>query len=588
MLLPRIKSFEDGELKVPLEYVEAKNGSASASFDGIMLHSKYNPEREAEQLVSTCGDDCPCAVFLAFGLGYAPIVFAKKNPSAVLILVESDPVFLFAAFSTLDWQPVLDHQQIIFALDADIQTVASLIRPHNSNDMALISNAAWTAHDREYFEKVRTAISRDSHKNQVNTNTLEKFSRLWLRNSCKNLPYLASLGGVKDYFGMAPSTVPFVVLAAGPSLEAVLPHLAQLKKRAVLVCVDTALRACLNAGVEPDFIVLVDPQYACARHVEFLSSPTSILIAESAVWPSVFRFNCREIVLCSSLFPIGQYFERRLGQKGALGAGGSVATTAWDFARKCGAKKIYMAGMDLGFPGKQTHIRGSQFEERSHRMSNRTSTAESDGVNALLSAYPKKGMDYDGKEMLTDERMSIFSWWFENSCATAIQDGQETFTLTPQSLAIKGIKKSDVGEILSMPLMEREKEGFFIRAQKQKLQSQQEEKNSESYQTVLNSFRSQLDRLMDLAKKGRNLCKKGMQDRLKIPEVNAELTRIDEKILNSDAKDAAALVFPTERQLKELSKNLPDSPELKTLAYSDLIYSELIRAIGEYLDHLSN
>ncbi len=586
MLLPQIKKFEDGGLNVPLEYIEAKNGSSSASYEGIMLHSKYNPEREAEQLVSSCSDDCPCAVFLAFGLGYAPIVFAKKHPDAALILVEKDPVFLFAAFATLDWQPVLEHSEIIFAVDADVQTASSLIRPHNSNDMAIFSNAAWTSHDKEYFETLRSAISRDSHKNQVNTNTLEKFSRLWLRNSCKNLPHLAQLGGVKDYFGIAPSTVPFVVLAAGPSLETILPHLAELKKRAVLICVDTALRACLNAGVEPDFIVLVDPQYACARHVEFLSSPTSVLIAESAVWPSVFRFNCREIVLCSSLFPIGQYFERHLGQKGALGAGGSVATTAWDFARKCGAKKIYMAGMDLGFPGKQTHIRGSQFEERSHRLSKRTNTAESDGVNALFSACPKKGCDYNGNEMLTDERMSIFSWWFENSCATAIQDGQETLTLTPQSLAIKGIKKSDVSEILSMPPMEREKEGFFIRAQKQKIQSQEEAKNAGSYQSVLNSFKSRLQKLRDLAKKGRSLCKKGMQDRLKIPEVNAELSRIDAQILSSDAKDAAALVFPTERQLKELSKNLPESPELKALSYSDLIYTELNRAIEEYLELL--
>ena len=137
-----------------------------------------------------------------------------------------------------------------------------------------------------------------------------------------------------------------------------------------------------------------------------------------------------------------------------------------------------------------------------------------------------------------------------------------------------------------MPLMEREKEGFFIRAQKQKIQSQEENKNAESYQAVLGSFKSQLKMLMDLAKKGRNLCKKGMQDRLKIPEVNSELTRIDSQILSSDAKDAAALVFPTERQLKELSKNLPESPELKALSYSDLIYTELNRAIEEYLELL--
>ena len=113
MLLPQIKKFEDGELDVPLEYVETKNGMVSASCNGIMLHSKYNPEREADQLVSSCPVDCPAVVFLGFGLGYAPVAFARKNHSAALIIVEDDPVFLFAAFATLDWQPVLEHQDLL-------------------------------------------------------------------------------------------------------------------------------------------------------------------------------------------------------------------------------------------------------------------------------------------------------------------------------------------------------------------------------------------------------------------------------------------------------------------------------------------
>ena len=77
----------------------------------------------------------------------------------------------------------------------------------------------------------------------------------------------------------------------------------------MIVCVDTALHACLKQNVEPDFIILTDPQYYASLHLEFLSSPSSILITEIAAYPSVLRFRCKETVLYSSMFPIGQFFE---------------------------------------------------------------------------------------------------------------------------------------------------------------------------------------------------------------------------------------------------------------------------------------
>ncbi|MBQ1593198.1 MAG: hypothetical protein II077_14285, partial [Treponema sp.] len=81
--------------------------SVPAKQPAISLHSKYNPEREAEQLVKEFSkNDFDAAVFLGFGLGYAPIAFAEKNPSTPLILIENNPLFLFAALNTLDFTKV--------------------------------------------------------------------------------------------------------------------------------------------------------------------------------------------------------------------------------------------------------------------------------------------------------------------------------------------------------------------------------------------------------------------------------------------------------------------------------------------------
>ncbi|MBR6079458.1 MAG: motility associated factor glycosyltransferase family protein [Treponema sp.] len=577
-----IADFESGKKKSPLVLVEAKNGEATAIENSVPLHSKYNPGREAVQLFQKDSMvDSDAAVFLGFGLGYAPVEFCKKFPSTPLVLVESDTFHLLAAFSALDWGPVFSHRNVIFAVGTDISTAAGLATSFGPN-VKFFSTGAQTAHDQTYFDSVKSQAAKSKQRDEINTNTLEKFSHLWLKNSCRNLHYLSEKDGVKKYFGLG-ENLPFVIVAAGPSLERILPKLPELKKRAVIVCVDTALKACLEAGVEPDFVVLVDPQYVCALHLEFLESPSSVLITESAAWPSVFRFPCGEIVLCSSLFPIGQYFEKRLGEKGGLGAGGSVTTTAWDFARKCGARRIYIAGMDLGFPGRQTHIRGSQFEERSHRKSTRTSTGETDGIAALLGANPKIAEDFRGKKILTDSRMSMFSWWFEKSTATASMDGQITYTLTPESLAIKGMDVANPDELLSECERLELKKEFFSRA---KEKSESQKTDAPEFSEVLDSFKKNLGELESLAKRGIGLCDDGLKNPLNAGKIFARLGEIDSQILGSKAKDAAALVFPTKRQLEKLSSSLPKDGPLAPIYMSRLIYTQLLSATREYLEAL--
>ena len=552
--------------------------------NGVPLHSKYNPQREAEQL---CSDfdlkKYSAAVFFSFGLGYGVVSFAQQFPTVPLIIIEPDCTHLLASFTQLDWQPVLEHANVVFAIGATAEEAAALINRYGLSLCKIYASTAQISHAKVYYDEVNQYVTRQKQKKEINTNTLEKFSHLWLKNSCSNLHYLAELDGVTKFRNC--TSLPFIILAAGPSLSSILPHLAELKKRSIIVCVDTALHACLHAGVEPDFIIIVDPQYVCSLHLEFLSSPSSTLILESAVYPSVFRFTCKEKVMCSSLFPIGLYFEKQLGDKGKLGAGGSVTTTAWDFACLCGTKEIYLAGMDLGFPDKQTHIRGSQFEERAHRTSCRTTTSEQQNSETLFGANPSIAKDYTGKPLLTDQRMSLFSWWFETNCKRTKDEGINTFTITPQSLAIPNITSAPLSVILDRPPSPAERNAFFAAAANA---SKSKATDSPSYQDVLDSFQADLSQLASFAKKGLSLCEQALADRTRAPATFAALEKLDAQILNSKSKDAASLVFPTERQLSQLTENLPTDKTLHSLYYSKTIYTELLHAVKEYRTALSS
>ena len=567
-----------------IEFETAKNGSVTAKRKSLLLHSKYNPEKESDSLVNSFDSEKKdTAIFLGFGLGYGPIEFAKKFSESTLIIIEKDTSVFFSALNAIDWSIIFKHEKLILIIGASIEQTSTLISNCSYSKTHIFKIKSHTAHNQEYFDSIENIILQNKQKEEVNTNTLEKFSRLWLSNSCKNLDYIEKLDGVNKFFNTA-NSIPFVIIAAGPSLEKILPYLGKIKDRAIIVCVDTALHSCLEFNIEPDFVILADPQYYCSLHLEFLKSPESILVTEIAVYPSVFRFHCKEIVLFSSMFPIGKFFEKNIGEKGLLAAGGSVTTTAWDFARMCGASEIYLAGMDLGFPNKETHIRGSKFEERIHCESIRTKTSETRNIETLFSAAPFYAKDYNGNEILTDKKMQLFSWWFEKNCTNANTHGIKTFSLTSESLAINGIEKFGLKEFLLKPTINIERKIFFEKAQdnKEKLPKQ---KNT-SFAQQKNQFSENLKTLEALAKRGINLCNKAICSPISIPEVFNKLNEIDRRISSSSAKDAASLVFPTQRQLDFLSEKIPNNSELEkklySIRYSNLIYSELLKSINLY------
>ena len=586
-------------LLAPLEILPSKQGVFTAKDGGKFLHSSYNPLREAEQAAASAKSsvtECRGCAFFSFGLGYTPLSYARLYPEDTIILIENDPRYFFTALSLVDWSDIFSHKSCIIALGTGIDFVVSLIeRTSGLYHTAICENPAQSAHSLDYFSALHSLIKRNLQKIKINESTLEKFSRLWIRNSCKNIHHLAELDGISIFKDTCPPSLPCVILAAGPTLQEILPHLSEIKKNAVLICVDTALRSVLKSGVEPDFIVLTDPQYYAYRHIAGLSSPSSILITESAAYPTVFRFKCKKIVMCSSLFPLGHYFESKIGQKGTLVAGGSVSTTAWDFARFIGAKEIFCAGLDLGFPGLQTHIRGSTFEEKVHSASNRLSPAEKSGIISLFAANMSLESDYEGGTILTDSKMKMFAWWFESK-QEEFKGSIKSYSLSPKSLKIPGFSVASGQELLEKKEKVAEKSDFFRKALGEKNQNDMAsliEENSQKYDEAYENLLAGLEDLYATAKKGLSVAENGISSVSPAKDLS-KLQEIDKNILHSQYKEIASLVFPAEKKLASIIEKLPqikdkngNPDELKSiLQKSKVIYQELMKSVRMYQNYL--
>lgn len=456
----------------------AKNGEPTATEKqgGTRLHSAYNPSREAAGTIAASAlAEKKTAVFYGFALGYQVVECARQFPQKKIILIEPDVSRFYAALSLIDWSDVLKIQQLVIALGCPEDQILHLIDDTSSfgigktalDDTVFFDIPQFSAHADAYFTNIRAIIKRNKTKNEINTSTLRKFGRLWCRNTLRNIPRMTEIAALPQTLqenpqknpGLFPA-LPFLIFGAGPSLQSVLPHIAELSERAVTVCVETALHALQRAGIEPDFIILTDPQFWAYRHIAGLSAKKSVLITELSAFPAVLRFPCKKILLCKSQFPVGEWFEEKMDVHPAnLGAGGSVASCAWNFAQSFGAKEIFTAGMDFAFPGGQTHIKGSSAEQTWHTVSGRLGGADKFVTATLCGANVQPGTDYNGNPVLTDSRMKMFAWWFESrlaACHTA-----KTFTLCPQGLNVPGITPAPLSLLLEKKKILKEKTDFL-------------------------------------------------------------------------------------------------------------------------------
>jgi hypothetical protein len=433
------------------EIVTAASGEPSARAPGgAWLHSSRDPRAEARRLAASALAGCEdTAVLLGLGLGYLAeaLLLGPDGPDRVLAC-EAGPEPLKAAFKARDLSAILSHEKLGFVVGGDPEGLVTALELSGGSRAAILELKAATATDPEWFGRAREAAGRWNAKGAVNENTLRRFGRLWVRNLARNLGTAARCPGVDRLEGLFEG-IPAIVLCAGPSLDLVLPRIAEISRKALVVCVDTALRSLLRYGVEPDFLVVVDPQYWNWRHLAGLSAPSAFLVSETAAWPAIFRAPRRGAYLGGSLFPLGRRIESFAGAKGQLGAGGSVATSAWDLCRLMGCSEAWMAGLDLGFPEGQTHAKASLFEQRALASGTRLSPASGAQAAALVGGTSFESPAADGGRVRTDQRMTLYAWWFESRFARPLSP--PTFSLSPGGLALPGLGLRDMSELLSRP-----------------------------------------------------------------------------------------------------------------------------------------
>lgn len=512
-------------------------------------HSRYDPVKEANRtlqspffLSTKTHNEC---LFFGLGLGYVPELYMQQHPSADVTIIEPD-LYLFLFF--LAARPLKNffahpHLSLLIGITAYdafkfLQAAQKAAAPCYRLKPIVEANAGW-------FAELTELLARNTQKDEINKNTLKKFGTLWLKNLCKNMSLLETSPGItalEQVFRGCPA----LVIAAGPSLTEALAYIASSKPPAVIIATDTALKACLRAGIHPDFVLLFDPQYWNFLHIAGAYAPHTILVTDITVYPPAVRKKFKALFLTSPAYPLGKFIESRLENKGHLEAGGSVATTAWDFARFLGASEIIVLGLDLGFPERRTHFLGSTFEERNARIATRLIPSETRAFSALYAARPEYRPAHANGCVLTDKRMLLYSWWFETHAA-------QTPSGFTSSFLSRGIIIPGINNITQKDFLTRMSKSPLTRA----------EINSR-IQQIVNTARPKPLRRLDRIVSGllteltamQNAAREALHILHSTPLDTARLDRINQRIRTSAAKELiSSVLFLLHTDESALAKN---------------------------------
>ncbi len=550
--------------EAPLEAMAAASGEVTARVPGgALLHSSRDPRSEAERLArALLAEGADTAVLPGLGLGYLAEACLAAGAERV-IACERGLGPLKAAFRLRDLSRPLKDERLVFAIGGGPEAAVSALELSGAALAAVAEPKSASESDRAWLAAARASCERWIAASRINERTLRRFGRLWVRNLAANLGLWASSCGVERLEGLF-SGIPAIVLAAGPSLDDILPRLGEIRRRALVICVDTALRSVLRMGLEPDFLVVADPQYWNWRHIAGLGSRSAFVVSDATTWPAALRRPGRGLFLGGSLFPLGKRIESFAGRRGMLGAGGSVSTSAWDLARLCGASPIWMAGLDLGFPGGATHARASLFEQRALASGRRLAPAETAQARALIGSECFEARSAEGGKLRSDRRMELYAWWFESRLARPASP--PTYSLSPRGLAVPGMPVRAVDDLLGGP----ELRGDIDEALGRAASFRPPPGAPESLAAGLSALRADLAEVQAAAESAARAARLGREELGRGADAGPLLAALDEadrRILSLEARDVAGFLLPplseiARRRAGDLAESLRHSEEL--------------------------
>jgi len=371
-----VEKIEGIDLPQQIEVVKTKVGLPSlrvkkSSGQDILLHSAYDPLKEAKNFIEGCNlENTRFLIILGFGLGYHVKEILDNYPGIKLIVIVEPQLCLFKlALNILDMSAILSSSRIKLILEDDPLRIKREILP--LGEVLLMGKSSIVTHNPYSYllegklTEIKKSINDAIFWSRANLSTNIAKGDTFQRNILTNIPQVIGNPGIKNLFGKFKNK-PVICVAAGPSLDKNVHLLQEVKNKALIICVDAALRTMLQHKIKPDIVVSIDYGQGARNLFEGVMEQTEdlLLAADPEVYPGVLSdFKGKKFII-NLHKPLTNWLSNFIEDKGLLEKGASVAHAAFSLAKTVGADPIVLIGQDLSFPGGITHTEGTIGREK--------------------------------------------------------------------------------------------------------------------------------------------------------------------------------------------------------------------------------
>jgi hypothetical protein len=266
-------SLEESSAADCFQIVDAHNQLPTLLYiDGsqkFYIHSKYDPLREGQQLISKYENiaEYDHVFFYGIGLGYHIEEFIKKYPDKEFSIYEPSAEIFLKYLKAKEVKTIFNAVQLRGTyIEKTAEESSSLLNEfmslHANKKVLLIFLPSYERVYQERFREFNRLFQRIVTEKRLSFHVEAAYQKHWIVNSLLNFPQVVKTPNVlhdldKEKFKNKPA----LLVAAGPSLQEDIEYIRKIKKQglAYVFSVGSAISILINNGIYPDAACTYDP-----------------------------------------------------------------------------------------------------------------------------------------------------------------------------------------------------------------------------------------------------------------------------------------------------------------------------------------
>lgn len=378
-------------------------------YKGRLVHSLYDPEKEARDEVGRAGEinRYKLVIILGLGLGYIlqPLLEKTKAGNVRIIAIEQEGHFRkLQSLSSLP-RNVLSlfgrpAEEVMDRLSGALETV-------RLNEILFLENKVLSEIHRVYYDTLKERILTRLRQQLADLTTTSYFSDQWITNSFINLKRIKNIALINSLKEAFPGQTALLA-SSGPSLERYTDYIRNYQ--GVIFALPPSLPFLLKNRIRPDFVILADSGFSSILHLRDAFSSGLKLICDLSAHPALLSHWQGLKVIMNFAIPGFEIFYRTY-QVPFMPQGGTVASTVLYLVKYMGFRNLLLLGQDFAYHDVKTHVAGSGYEAYLRGRISRFSPLPHLAFDRLRHDWLERR---DG-DFLVDRKLRMYGEYFERT-----------------------------------------------------------------------------------------------------------------------------------------------------------------------------